>query len=74
MLMSNILIVVDPRHPDGNSLHHIVAALEDAGAAIHEVDAYCHTIEATLPAHDVALVDEMGGIVYIRTLFRYQTA
>ena len=38
MWMSEVIIVVDPRNADRNSLNEIAAALVDAGGCVLEID------------------------------------
>ncbi len=71
MHFSNILIVVDPKHVDGNSLQDIVGALTDIGAEIIEVDRDHHVIEAAIALREVPTVEAMGGVSYVRPVFTY---
>ena len=54
MMMCDLLIVIDPKHPDRNSLDELVGALECMGATIVEIDTSRHVIEAVVPAPHVA--------------------
>lgn len=71
MMMCDLLIVIDPKHPDRNSLDELVCALESMGATICEIDTARHVIEAVVPASQVAELDHLGGVSYIRPVFSY---
>ena len=71
MMMCDMLIVIDPAHPDRNSLDELVAALEGMDATIVEIDAHRHVIEAVVPATQVATLHHLGGVSYIRPVFSY---
>ena len=71
MMMCDMLIVIDPRHPDRNSLDELVGALECMGATIVEIDTARHVIEAVVPAPHVATLDHLGGVSYVRPVFSY---
>ena len=71
MMMCDMLIVIDPRHPDQNSLDELVGALECMGATIVEIDTARHVIEAVVPASHVADLHHLGGVSYVRPVFSY---
>jgi hypothetical protein len=71
MYLSNVLIVIDPKHPDRNSLQEIVDALRHMEAEVIEVDQHHHVIEAVVAAHEIATVQAIGGVSYVRPVFTY---
>jgi hypothetical protein len=71
MHISNILVMVDPKHADGNSLQDIVGALTDIGAVIIEVDRDHHIIEASVALREVPTIEAIGGVSYVRPVFTY---
>jgi hypothetical protein len=71
MHFSNILVMVDPKHADGNSLQDIVSALADIGAEIIDVDREHHVIEASIALREVPTVEVIGGVSYVRPVFTY---
>lgn len=71
MWMCETCIVVNRRNPDGNSLADIVAALNDLGASIGEIDEEHHVIYAVLPASELETISRMDGISHVRTVCRY---
>jgi hypothetical protein len=71
MMMCDMLIVIDPKHPDRNSLDELVSALQHMGVTIVEIDADRHVIEAVVPASQVAMLDHLGGVSYVRPVFSY---
>jgi hypothetical protein len=73
MMMCNILVMIDPRHPDGNTLQDIVDALTCMGASVMNVDPNSHMIEAMVAAQDVPTLEAMGGVAYVRPVFSYLT-
>lgn len=74
MLMADVMVVVDSKNPDGNTLDDVVQGLADLGAVIHVVDRQSHTIEATLASHEIPVVIAMCGVSYVRVIFQYQSA
>jgi hypothetical protein len=71
MWMSNILIVVDRRNADPNSLNDIAAAVREAGATVVAVDEPRHVIEAAIPTRELPTVSAMDGVAYVRCVFNY---
>jgi len=71
MMMCDMLIVIDPKHPDRNSLDELVGALECMGATIVEIDTARHVIEAVVPGSQVATLEHLGGVSYVRPVFSY---
>lgn len=71
MMMCDMLIVIDPRHPDRNSLEEVVSALQCMGATVVEIDTSRHVIEAVVPATQVATLEHLGGVSYVRPVFSY---
>ena len=71
MLMCDMLIVIDPKHPDRNSLDEVAAALQCMGGTVVEIDTNRHVIEAVVPATQVATLHHLGGVSYIRPVFSY---
>jgi hypothetical protein len=71
MMMCDLLIVIDPKHPDRNSLDELAAALQHMGATVVEIDAARHVIEAVVPAPQVAMLEHLGGVTYVRPVFSY---
>lgn len=71
MMMCDMLIVIDPRHPDRNSLDELAAALKCMDATIVEIDATRHVIEAVVPGTHVETLHHFGGVSYIRPVFSY---
>ena len=70
-MLCDVLILIDPKHPDGNTLDEIVAALKHMRATIIEVNAERHVIEAVVPAHEVCVLSHLGGVCYVRPVFHY---
>ena len=70
-MMSDMLIVIDPGHPDRNSLDEVVSALQCMGTTVVEIDTARHVIEAVVPATQVATLHHLGGVSYIRPVFSY---
>lgn len=71
MQRSNIFVVIDPAHPDQNTLQEIADALRDIGAEIIEVDRHHQIIEAVVATHQIPLIEAMGGVAYVRSVFTY---
>jgi hypothetical protein len=71
MMMCDLLIVIDPGHPDRNSLAELVAALEHMGATVVEIDTARHVIEAVVPAPQLETLPHLGGVTYVRPVFTY---
>ena len=71
MMMCDMLIVIDPRHPDHNSLDELVSALECMGATVVEIDTARQVIEAVVPATQVETLNHLGGVSYVRPVFSY---
>lgn len=71
MWMSNILILVDHKNADHNTLADLTAAVVDSGATIYNVDEHNLMIEAAIPAHQLPIVAAMEGVAYVRCLFNY---
>lgn len=71
MWMSNVLIVVDPRNADHNSLADLIAAAIEAGAEIFAVDEQNYVIEAAVPSEQVMVIAAMDGVAYVRSVFAY---
>ena len=74
MLMADVMVVVDPKNVDGNTLDDVIQGMGDLGAVIHVVDRQSHTIETTLPSHEIPVVIAMCGVAYVRVVFQYQSA
>lgn len=70
-MLCDVLILIDPKHADGNTLNEIVSALEDMRATIIEVNEERHVIEAVVPASEVATLQHLGGVCYVRPVFHY---
>lgn len=71
MQRSNILVVIDPAHPDHNSVEDLVNALRHIGAEIIEVNYPQQIIEAVVATHEIPLVEAIGGVAYVRPVFTY---
>jgi riboflavin synthase len=71
MMMCDLLIVIDPGHPDRNSLDELAAALECMGATVVEIDTSRHVIEAVVAAPHVETLHHLGGVSYVRPVFSY---
>ena len=71
MMMCDLLIVIDPRHPDRNSLGELVTALECMDATIVELDPSRGLIEAVVPAAQIETLHHLGGVSYVRPVFSY---
>jgi hypothetical protein len=71
MMMCDLLIVIDPKHPDRNSLDELVSALECMNATIVEIDTARHVIEAVVPATQFETLHHLGGVSYVRPVFSY---
>ena len=71
MMMCDLLIVIDPKHPDRNSLAELASALESMDATIVELDPSRLVIEAVVPAPQVATLEHLGGVSYVRPVFSY---
>jgi hypothetical protein len=71
MWMSNLIVVVDRRNADRNSLLELAAAVAEAGATVISVDEQSHTIEAATPSHEVPTIRAMEGVSYVRSVFNY---
>ena len=71
MMMCDLLIVIDPKHPDRNSLGELVSALECMNATIVEIDTARHVIEAVVPATQLETLHHLGGVSYVRPVFSY---
>jgi hypothetical protein len=70
-MLCDVLILIDPKHPDGNTLDEIVSALRSMSATIIEVNADRHVIEAVVPADEVPTLQHLGGVCYVRPIFHY---
>jgi hypothetical protein len=71
MMMCDLVICIDPKHPDRNTINEIVAALDHMGATVVEVNENCHVIEAIVPAAMVPTLHHFGGVCYVRPVFSY---
>jgi hypothetical protein len=71
MLVSDVLITLDSKHPDRNTVADIMDALKYINANIIEVDSNQQVIEAIVPTHEVATLEAMGGVAYVRSIFTY---
>ena len=71
MWMSDILILVNRKNADRNSLMDIAAAVADTGATVVNIDEELFTIEAAAPAAAVAVIHAMEGVTYVRCIFNY---
>jgi len=71
MWMCNAYIVVNQRNADRNSVREIASALFEAGAIMLAVDEDSATIEATVPAAELATIQAMEGVAYVRNAFNY---
>jgi hypothetical protein len=71
MMMCDLVICIDPKHPDRNTMDEIVAALNSMGATVVEVNPDCHVIEAIVPAAMVPTLHHLGGVCYVRPVFSY---
>lgn len=72
MQMCNALVVVDPHHPDQNTLREIVEAVKDAGGQVLEVEPDRHVIEVLIPTKEIPIVAAMGGVSYVRPVLTYE--
>ena len=72
MLMSNALVVIDPRNPDRNTLNEIADAVTDAGGTVLETNPDAHVIEVLIPMREIPTVAAMEGVAYVRQVFTYQ--
>jgi hypothetical protein len=71
MMVSDVLITLDSKHPDKNTLHDIIAALGCIGAKVIEVNPEEQVIEAIVPTSEVPTLEAMGGVAYVRSVFTY---
>ena len=71
MWMSDILILVNKRNVDHNSLLDIAAAVTETGATVISVDSELFAIEAAVPSDAVATISAMEGVSYVRCVFSY---
>jgi hypothetical protein len=74
MRFSTILVIVDSKHADGNSLQDIIGALTDIGADIIDVNRDLLIIEASIALREVPTVQAIGGVAYVRPVFTYSAA
>lgn len=74
MWMSEVIIVVDPRNADRNSLNEIAAALVDAGGCVLEIDETRGVLTVTVAAGLLAMVRAMEGVAYVRPTMTYYRA
>jgi hypothetical protein len=72
MQMCNALVVIDPHHPDHNTLREIVEAVKDAGGQVLEVEPDRHVIEVLIPTKEIPIVAAMGGVSYVRPVLTYE--
>ncbi|HEY2588773.1 MAG TPA: hypothetical protein VGI81_23730 [Tepidisphaeraceae bacterium] len=72
MQMCNALVVIDPHHPDQNTLREIVEAVKDAGGQVLEVEPDRHVIEVLIPTRELPIVAAMGGVSYVRPVLTYE--
>lgn len=72
MQMSNALVVIDPKHPDQNTLNEIVDAVQDAGGKVLEIEPDRLVIEVLIPTQEIPIVAAMGGVAYVRPVFTYE--
>src|SRR5213592_3580865 len=71
MMMCDLMILIDPKHPDQNTIDEIVAALNSMGGCVVEINAGCHMIEAIVPATELPTLHHLGGVSYVRPVFSY---
>jgi hypothetical protein len=71
MWMCNAYIVVNQKNADRNSVREIALALFEAGAIMLAVDEDSATIEATVPAAELPIIEAMEGVSYVRSAFHY---
>lgn len=72
MQMCNALVVIDPHHPDQNTLREIVAAVQDAGGKVLEIEPDRQVIEVLIPTKEIPIVAAMGGVSYVRPVLTYE--
>jgi hypothetical protein len=70
MFISHVFIVVNPVNADGNCSEDIMAAIIDAGASQVECGE-SSIIQATIPTHELAIINRMEGVSYIRPDITY---
>jgi hypothetical protein len=71
MWISEILVLVNTKNADGNSLDDLATAMNDVGGAGVEVDQEQNTISAILPSSTVPTVALMEGVTYVRPIMTY---
>jgi hypothetical protein len=71
MWMSNILIVIDPKNADRNTLFDLANAATEAGAQVITVDENRYVIEAAIPSQYASIIAAMDGVAYVRSVFTY---
>jgi hypothetical protein len=72
MQMCNALIVIDPHHPDRNTVREIADAVKDAGGEVLEIEPDRQVIEVLIPTKEIPIVAAMGGVSYIRPVLTYE--
>jgi hypothetical protein len=70
-MLCDCFILIDPKHPDGNTLDEIVSALKLMSATIIEINTERHVIEAVVPCEEIATLEHLGGVCYVRPVFTY---
>jgi hypothetical protein len=71
MMLSDVLITLDSKHPDQNTLEEIIEALKFAGGKVIDINPQQQVIEAIMPTHEVPTLEAMGGVAYVRSIFTY---
>lgn len=71
MWMCHALILIDPRNDDRNSAHDIADALRFMGCDVDSIDEDRHLIEACFPSHELATIQAMDGVSYVRNVHHY---
>ena len=71
MWMCNAYIVVNQKNADRNTAREIASALFEAGAIMLAVDEESATIETTVPAAELPVIQAMEGVAYVRSAFNY---
>jgi len=71
MWMSNVVIVVNSKNADRNSLEDLADAVRQTGATAVMIDEQNRTIEAAVPADELPTVAAMEGVSYVRPVFNY---
>lgn len=71
MWISEVLLCVNTKNVDGNSLSDLASAMADIGGKEIEVDSDQNTISGVLPSSSVPTVALMEGVTYVRPILTF---